>query len=177
MSIARPEIISWVAVHILPREPRVRAALRRVGIADSEIDDVIQDAYCRIAALGSVGHVEEPGAYFMQIAKNLYRDRLRKASLVRFEDINFHANLVASSDDMDVEAAVDARQQLRLINRLLELLPERCAAIFRLRRIEGLSQKEIARRLDVTESVVENDVQKALKLIQSELRGVRTKVG
>jgi RNA polymerase sigma-70 factor (ECF subfamily) len=36
--------------------------------------------------------------------------------------------------------------------------------------MEGLSQREIAKRLGVSESVVENDVQKALRTIQRALR-------
>jgi RNA polymerase sigma-70 factor (ECF subfamily) len=36
--------------------------------------------------------------------------------------------------------------------------------------MEGIPQREIARRLGVSENVVENDVQKALRMIQRALR-------
>ena len=58
-------IIRWVSLYILPQEPKVRAALRRLGVLDSDIDDLIQDAYCRLATLRSVDMIERPWAVFI----------------------------------------------------------------------------------------------------------------
>jgi RNA polymerase sigma factor (sigma-70 family) len=55
---------------------------------------------------------------------------------------------------------------------VLATLPERCRTIFTWKRIEGMSQREIAQRLGVSENVVENDIQKALRAIQRMLRDV-----
>lgn len=158
-------VVRWVALHVVPQEPRVRAALRRAGVTEADCDDLIQDAYCRFAAMERVDHIAEPGAYFMQTVKNLRRDALRRAQVVKFEDITESAALFVTEEAQGLEAVVAARMQLRLVERLLAALPERCATIFRLKRIEGLSQKVIAARLGVSESIVENDVQKGLKAI------------
>lgn len=163
------DVVQWVALHVMPQEPGVRAVLRRAGVAEADIDDLVQDAYCRFAAMTDVAHIDRPGAYFMQTVKNLRRDALRRAQIVRFEDITESAALFVEEETRGVEAVVAARMQLRLVERLLAALPERCATIFRLKRIEGLSQKAIAARLGVSESIVENDVQKGLKAI---LKGV-----
>ena len=72
---------------------------------------------------------------------------------------------------MSVEATVLAREQLGLVEALLATLPERCRTIFTWKRMEGIPQREIAKRLGVSENVVENDVQKALRTIQRALRG------
>ena len=162
-------LVRWVATHIVPQEPAVRAALRRLGASESDVDDLVQEAYCRFAALACVDHIERPGAYFMQTVKNLWRDQLRRAAVIRFEDFTESAQIFVEPEAMGVEATVAAREQLRLIGALLAKLPERCRQIFTLKRIEGCSQREIAQKLGVSESVVENDVQKALRLIQSAL--------
>jgi DNA-binding CsgD family transcriptional regulator len=117
-----------------------------------------------------VAHIDSPGAYFMQTAKNLWRDHLRRASVIRFEDYTENPRSFVMPEAMGVENEVAARQQLLLVERLLASLPERCRRIFTLKRVEGLSQREIARSLGVSESVVENDVQKALRLLQAAMR-------
>jgi RNA polymerase sigma factor (sigma-70 family) len=155
---------------VIPQEQKVRGALRRLGVAESDIDDLIQDAYCRLAMLKSVDHIDRPGAYFMQIVKNSWRDGLRRARVVRLEDFTENAVSIVGDDATGVEAIVFAREQIGLIEALLATLPERCRTIFTWKRMEGISQREIARRLGVSENVVENDVQKALRTIQRALR-------
>jgi RNA polymerase sigma factor (sigma-70 family) len=159
-----------VSLHVIPQEHKVRGALRRLGVAESDIDDLIQDAYCRLATLKSVDHIDRPGAYFMQIVKNAWRDGLRHARVVRLEDFTENTTSSVEDEATGVEAAILAREQLGLIEALLATLPERCRTIFTWKRMEGMPQREIARRLGVSENVVENDVQKALRTIQRALR-------
>ena len=171
VTVCPPHIVRWVSLHVIPQEQKARAALRRLGIAESDIDDLIQDAYCRLASLRSVDHIDRPGAYFMQIIKNAWRDGLRRAQVVRFEDYTENALPFVEDEAMSVEATVLAREQLGLVEALLATLPERCRTIFTWKRMEGIPQREIAKRLGVSENVVENDVQKALRTIQRALRG------
>ncbi|MBX7484128.1 RNA polymerase sigma factor [Qipengyuania qiaonensis] len=144
--------------------------LQRSGVELHEIDDLIQDAYCKFAALESVDHIDRPPAFFMQIVKNLRRDRLRRDKIVNFEEFTENGEPTVNDWEPSIEKAVSARQELGLVEAVLETLPRRCRDIFTLKRIEGLSQREIARRLEVTENIVENDVQKAVKALQNKLR-------
>ena len=171
MTICPPHIVRWVSLHVIPQEQKIRGALRRLGVAESDIDDLIQEAYCRLATLKSVDHIDQPGAYFMQIIKNAWRDGLRRARVVRLEDFTENTALIVEDEAAGVEAMVIAREQLELVEALLATLPERCRTIFTWKRMEGISQREIARRLGVSEHVVENDIQKALRTIQRALRG------
>jgi RNA polymerase sigma factor (sigma-70 family) len=171
LAVCPPQIIQWVSLHVIPQEQKVRATLRRLGVAESDVDDLIQDAYCRLATLKSVDHIDRPGAYFMQIVKNAWRDNLRRARVVRLEDFTENTTPIVEDEATGVEATVFAREQLGMVEALLATLPERCRTIFTWKRMEGISQREIARRLGVSENVVENDVQKALRLIQRALRG------
>lgn len=148
----------------------MRAALRRAGVEAHEADDLVQDAYCRLASLTSIDHIDRPAAYFMQMVTNIRRDRLRRSRVIHFEEFTENLDSFVESLQPDAEREVAARQRLEVLERLLAVLPERCRKIFTMKRIEGLSQREIATRLAVTENIVENDIQKALRLIQAELR-------
>lgn len=170
VTVCPSHIVRWVSLHVIPQEQKVRAVLRRSGVVEADIDDLIQDAYCRLTMLKSVDHIDRPGAYFMQIVKNSWRDGLRRARVVHFENFTENASVIVEDQATGVEATVLAREQLGLVEALLATLPERCRTIFTWRRMEGIPQREIARRLGVSENVVENDVQKALRVIQRALR-------
>src|SRR3546814_8686290 len=61
-------------------------------------------------------------------------------------------------DDLpDPETVAADRHALAKLIALLPDLPERCRRILEMRKFDGLSQREIAAALGVTESVVEND--------------------
>lgn len=145
-------------------------SLQRSGVALHEIDDLIQDAYCKLAMLASVDHIDRPHAFFMQMVKNLRRDRLRRDKIIHFEEFTETGVSIVDNREPSLEAVVCARQELSLVEAVLANLPTRCRDIFTLKRIEGLSQREIARRLGVSEHIVENDVRKAVKALQLRLR-------
>jgi RNA polymerase sigma factor (sigma-70 family) len=165
MTQSRREIVAWVGAQVLPHEADVRSWLRRTGAASHEIDDVVQDAYCRIAALSSVAHITNGRAYFFRTVRNVAIERARRAQIVRLDwltEIEL-ANVV--DNEPTAERILLGRQELKRVERIIEALPERCREIFRLRRIQGVSQKEIAQRLNVTENVVEMQATRALQLI------------
>jgi RNA polymerase sigma-70 factor, ECF subfamily len=59
----------------------------------------------------------------------------------------------------------------RSLNSIIETFPERQQKIFRLSRVEGLSHKEIARKLDLSERTVENQIYRSLKIIKNAIKG------
>jgi RNA polymerase sigma-70 factor (ECF subfamily) len=63
-----------------------------------------------------------------------------------------------------VDDAVDGRERIRMLARAIAALPPQCAKVFILRKMQGLSQKEIAARLDISVRTVENHV--ALGLVR-----------
>lgn len=165
MDDSRRKVIAWVGRDILPHEADVRAWLRRSMVPVGEIEDIVQDAYCRLAGLTEVGHIANPRAYFFAVARSIVVDRMRRARVVRMETVAEIDALNLAWDDPSPERITAARRDLERVRGLIAGLPGRCRHIFELRKIEGLSQREIARRLGVTETIVENDVARGLRLI------------
>jgi RNA polymerase sigma factor (sigma-70 family) len=162
---SRAEIIAFVGAQILPHEADVRAWLRRSGSTPEDVDDVVQEAYCRLAGLDSVAHITSGRAYFFRIARNISIEKIRRARIVRIDCITEIDALHVVDDEPSPERVVASRRELSRVRRLIEDLPERCRQIFTLRRIHGLSQKDIAARLGVTENVVETQAARGLRLI------------
>ncbi|HWV61192.1 MAG TPA: sigma-70 family RNA polymerase sigma factor [Sphingopyxis sp.] len=161
---SRARIAAWVGREILPHEGDVRAWLRR-ALNPEDLEDVIQEAYCQIASLEKIDHIRNARGYFFTTARNIVLMRLRRARIVRIESVTEIESLNIVGDEPSPERVAAARRELDRIRQLIEGLPDRCRRIFELRKIEGVSQREIAERLGVTEHIVENDVTKGLKLI------------
>lgn len=165
MDDRRRKVVAWVGREILPHEADVRAWLRRSQVSASDAEDIVQDAYCRLVGMADVSHISNPRAYFFTVARSIVIDRVRRARVVRIETVTEIDSLNVVWDNPSPERITAARRELERVRKLIAKLPTRCRRIFELRKIEGLSQREIAQRLGVTETIVENDVGRGLKLI------------
>ncbi|MEH3120708.1 MAG: sigma-70 family RNA polymerase sigma factor [Sphingomonas phyllosphaerae] len=152
----RAALAGWVAREVLPHEPHVRHWLRRSGTTAEDADEIIQEAYCRIAMLGDVDHIDNAHAYFFSIVRNLLVRRLKRQRIVPLETI---AEVDAWHDDRpSPEQAAAGRMAYAKALDMIGQLPERCRRIVQLRKIEGWSQRRIAEHLGTTEKAVEKQV-------------------
>ena len=161
--------VAWIARHILPYEPDVRRWIRRSSYAGPEEDDLIQEAYCRIARSQRVDQILDGRAYFFSVVKNLLIERLRRERLVRFEAMAELEDLFIIDTEVSAERRMLDKEELSLVMTLLASIPARCRSIMLLRRVEGLSQRETAQRLNISENVVEKETAAGLKLLSQAL--------
>jgi RNA polymerase sigma factor (sigma-70 family) len=156
---------TWIAMHIAPVEPALRAWLRARLAPGVDADDIIQETYAVLASLPGVAHIHSPRAYAFQTAQSLIRRHQRRARIVRFEPMDEMDMSFAALDEPSPERHVAARQDVRRLNALIETLPTRCREAFVLRKIEGLSQREVAQRMGISESTVEKHIFHALRTL------------
>lgn len=161
----RAGIVPWLAREVLPHEADVRVWLRRSLRVTVDLDDVIQETYCRLSALSSVDHIDNPRAYFFQSARRIVLENVRRARVVSIETVTEIDTLYIDAGEHSPERITAGRRELARVRKLIDALPERCRRIFEMRKIEGLSQKEIARRMGVTENIVENEAVRGLRAI------------
>jgi RNA polymerase sigma-70 factor (ECF subfamily) len=72
------------------------------------------------------------------------------------------------SDEPSPEARVIGRDELCRLAEAIGSLPPRVREVFTLRRIKGLSQKEISSQLGITEGTVERHMTRALFLLSED---------
>ena len=152
-----------MAINLLPLEPAVRAWLVRVRVSHEDAEDLIQEAYCLLAGLDSVDHIVRPDAYFFSTVRNLLRRRLRRAAVVPIATI---AELEALSDDRpSPEREVGGRRDYDRVRAIIATLPEPCRRVVELRRVEGVSQRQIAQALGISEGMVEWHVHRGIQAV------------
>jgi RNA polymerase sigma factor (sigma-70 family) len=169
MTAQRENIARWVAREILPHETAVRGWLaRRFGPA-LDVDDVVQEAYCRLASLASVDHIENGRAYFYTTTRSIAMDLFRR-SKVAGEKAMTEIELLGVEDEYPrADRAAEARQELLRIDGFLSTFSLTCRRVIELRRLQGLSQKETAQRLGISEHSVENHVTRGIRRVMKML--------
>ena len=166
----------WFMQDVLPLEPALTRFLQRNWRNAAEIPDLRQEAYARVYEAASRGLPQQTKPFLFQTARNLMIDRLRKQNVVSLETMAEFDWLNVSDDKPSSEAYVAARQELRLLQVALDGLPPRCRQIVVMRKVEGLSQKEVARKMGVAVDTVENQVAKGMRLLAQAMSGRRSAV-
>lgn len=162
---ARETRALWVAEHIIPYEADMRRWLNRWHVSQDMKNELLQDAYCQIAALETVDHIDRPIAYFYSIVRNRLARQMRRRQVVPF-DLIAEVEAFRDHHPLSVEDNASDRLAYEKILAIIEHLPNRCREIIQLRQIEGWSHKEIARHLGISEKTVENQVTIGLKAIR-----------
>ena len=84
--------------------------------------------------------------------------------------------LSVEPDGLTPERIVLGREELKQVYKIIESLPERCRKIVKLRKLENLPQRQVAQMLGISESIVENDIAKAIRLILEAIQQGETTV-
>lgn len=105
--------------------------------------------------------------YIFKIAKNVTLNLLRKNVNQQIIENEFYYHV--SKEERSPEQFLLTKELKEEINQMISQLPKRAKQVFLLKREEGLSNKEIAHRLNISVSTVENHINKAQKQIKNSL--------
>ena len=164
----------WFKTQILVHERELRLFLRRLCSSDDEARDVVQECYAKLFALPSVDHIAIPRAYLFSSARNLALQNLRHERVVPIDRIAEYDDLGMDAVAPSTEQVVSGRQQLQRLSAAITALPPQCRQVFTLRRVYGMSQKEIAANMQIAESTVEKHIAKGVQLCAEALLAAST---
>ena len=154
-----------------------RPALRRYfgkrADRHADVDDLVQDVLVRLAVRGDYDSIEQPEAYLMRTATNVWRDFLRKK---RTHAEEAHEEYIEGYllEENGPARELEGRQSVDAVLAALGELPKRTRQVFVLCRVEGIRQKNVAKRLGVSVSAVEKHMIRAIAHLTSVL-GIRRK--
>ncbi|MEI9996716.1 MAG: sigma-70 family RNA polymerase sigma factor [Rhizomicrobium sp.] len=168
----------WLARHVLPVEPALRAWLRRRGLSDFDVDDLVQETYAKFITLDSVDAIRDPKSYAFQVAHSIFVSRIRRARIVPIQASADLSEMSIPAHDGTPEDILEARDELLELAGALASLPTRCRTAFLLRRVDGLSQRQVAQHLGISEKTVENYMTQAIRFLMDRYgRGGKPRVG
>jgi RNA polymerase sigma factor (sigma-70 family) len=154
----------WFMVHVLPHEPALRGWLSRrsAGLA---VDDVIQETYAILAARESVEDIRHPRAYLFQVARSVVAHHVRRSRVVSIQAAEDLDNLGLADEGATPEQQAIDRDELRHLAQAIAAMPAQTRRAFTLRRVHGLSQRDIAKHMRLSENTVEKHIARGLKFL------------
>jgi len=141
---------------------------RFLGDRDEALD-AAQEVFLKLYR--HAGRTRPQGQLFTwiyRVAVNHCLNRLRRRRLVRFLSLAGGADeappaLEPASEAPDAPTQLAARERWQATRRILDALPENQRAVVILAKFEGLSQKQIAATLGISEGAVESRLVRAMR--------------
>lgn len=144
------------------------ALLRLVGriVGPDSIEDVVQETYVRSYQASRQQEIHHPRSFMYRTAKNIALNHLNRAdnklttTVADFSEPNVYLETAMIESELEFES----RERFFVFCQAVEALPLQCRRVFILKRVYGLSQKEIAAQLGISESTVEKQVAKGIAM-------------
>jgi RNA polymerase sigma factor (sigma-70 family) len=148
------EVDQWFVREVLPLEATLMHFLRRNWRNKADHADLCQEVYVRVyeAALQEIPAQAKP--FVLSTARNLLIDHVRREHVISIEAVADLDSLGLGTEEAAPDRVVIAREELRRLQDALDLLPPRCREAVVLRQVEGLSRREIAKRMNISEETV-----------------------
>lgn len=138
-----------------------RFFMRRLRNREDALD-ATQETFLRLLSTTPRREIENPYAYLFQVARSVAHGVIARLLREGQLFLTLPQETEWADEAPDAERIVAGRQQLLLLIRTIEALPERCKMAFVLSRVEGLSNGEIAGRMGISRNMVEKHIIKAL---------------
>lgn len=147
----------------LRNESFLKRFIRRYLPQPEDVDEVVQESFLRAYAVECERPIERPKSFLFQIARNEALDRLRRKAHQITDYMEELACPPITNDSQSVDEQVEHRQQVALFCEAVATLPLQCRKAFLLRKVYGMSHREVANALGISVSTVEKHQAAALQ--------------
>jgi RNA polymerase sigma-70 factor (ECF subfamily) len=173
------DLKEWFVSEVLSLEPLLVEFLRRSWRHTADLPDLRQDIYIRVLEAAKVQRPDPVRPFVFAIARNLLIDRFRRERIIPIDGVPDLAEIEVASDAPLPERAVIARDELRHLQAALDKLPMRCREAVVLKQVYGLSRREVALRMGISELTVKAHLGEGAKLLinalHEQVRDMETK--
>lgn len=165
----------WFAEEVHPHDLQLKSYLRGSFPSVRDVDDIVQESYLRVWRRQLAQPIASAKSFLFSVARRLAIDELRHRRRSPIDGVADLASVRVFDAQPVASEAACSNEELELLLDAIESLPPRCREIVILRKLHGLSQKEIAVRMGIAERTVEVQGTKGLDRCEEFLRrrGVR----
>ena len=150
---------------------KIKGFALKIVPAQIDPEEIVQEVFVRVwLKKDAIDPEKDFQSYLFSIAKHLVLDHLKSAvnRKLYFVGEHFQQDLL-EEDGLDASISEETEEKLQ---KLINEIPERRREIFRLSRFEGLSYKQIAERLNISENTVDSQIRNALAFLRKEFRKI-----
>ncbi|MFT3780958.1 MAG: sigma-70 family RNA polymerase sigma factor [Nibricoccus sp.] len=153
----------WASSELLVHSSALRSYLSSRFPSLPDIDNIVQESLVRVSRLHERDHVESPKGLLFTTARNLALDVVRRQSVVAFEPLAENPDSSVYISDGNTHDQIKQKEEFALLTEAIQTLPEGCRRVLTLRVAYGLTQKEIALRLQISENTVEKHMSTGIR--------------
>jgi len=145
---------------------QLRSAAHAIVGARDVAEDVTQSAYVKVLEMSGEAVIRQPVSYCFQVVRHLAIDHRRRLMLESHVFMDESQGQAVPAKQSSPEQAVIAQEHVMLVETVLRSLPQRTRKAFTMYRVSGLTQREIAKQLDVSPTLVNFMIRDAVEALK-----------
>jgi RNA polymerase sigma-70 factor (ECF subfamily) len=143
---------------------------RKVVLDDDLARDLVQDVFVTFYEKRKDIKIHSSlKAHLYQSVRNRCLNQLKHSQIRRDHHSNIYQD--KKQDEAFVEDKLQETELEQKIHNIVKELPGQCKRIFEMSRFEGITNQEIADKLELSKRTVETQISKALKVLRKHLTG------
>lgn len=132
-------------------------------------EDLVQDAFVKLWKKCAEVIYEKVVGFLYTVSGNLFLDQVRSEKV----SLKFEKSLLPQTDKNDPQFLLQTEEFRDQIERAISNLPDGQREAFLLNRIDKLTFKEIAQRLEISQTAVEKRISKALANLKERIEELK----
>ena len=146
----------------LEHETFLKKFIKRFFSNIQDVEDVVQETYLRAYVAEQKTEISQHKSFLFSTAKNIALTKLSKKSKQITDFIEEYSNDNNLESEPSSEEVFDGQQQLKLYCAAVAALDGKCREAFLLKKVHGMSHKEIAKQMSLSLSSIEKYLHTAL---------------
>ncbi len=131
-------------------------------VPSDDIEDIVQETFVKSYEAELKQEIKFERTYMLKTARNLALNHVSKASARKNQSLESMSGLPSDLASHSLESQIETKERFLNFCRATDTLSVEVKRVFLLKKVYGLSQKDIASAIGISESTVEKHVAKGL---------------
>jgi len=165
-----PENVQWFAEQVYAHDTALKGYLRSAFPTVRDVEDIVQESYLRVWRRQLARPITFAKGFLFKVARRLALDSLRRTRSSPFNVVTDIEALHVIYNGQDATESACTKEEVEVLLAAIESLSHRCREIVILRKLQGMSQKEIALKLGLSEQTIQVQARRGLRRCDQYLR-------